>query len=116
MKVRALTTLHDWTFGKGLNNYLSGAAAVTQDINTRLNSYLGDCFFDQGAGINWFGFVGGKNELGLNLAISSTILNTEGVLTMNQLSLILTSTRQFLVQYSVNTIYGPVNETVTVAI
>ena len=116
MIVRALDINKDWQFGKGLNDYKSNADAVAQDIATRLNSFLGDCFFDQGAGINWFGFLGGKNQLQLNLAISSTILNTSGVQTMLQLSVNLSVTRKLTVSYAVTTTFGPVQDTVQVQI
>lgn len=116
MIVRALDATHDWEFGKGLNDYKSAADAVAQDIYTRLNSFLGDCFFDQSAGIDWLGFLGGKNQLGLNLAISATILNTAGVASMTQLSVNLSTTRRFTVQYSVMTTFGPASGTVAISI
>lgn len=116
MKVRALTATGDWTFGKGANDYKSGNNAVAQLIQTRLYSFLGDCFFDQGAGINWFGFLGGKDQLGLNLAISATIANTENVLRLNQLSVNLTSTRRISISYNVTTSFSTLSNTVVVQI
>jgi hypothetical protein len=113
MRVRAITATGDWTFGAGQNNYKTGKNAVAQSIQTRLSSFLGDCFFDLGAGIDWLNFLNGsKNQLALNLAISSIILNTEGVLTMVQLSVNLNHvTRNFSVSYTVNTIFGTVQQT-----
>lgn len=115
MIVRALNSSGDWTFGAGLNNYKSARAAVAQDIQTRLSSFLGDCFFDLGAGIDWLNFLGGsKNQLALNLAISAVILNTEGVTSMVQLSSNLDPvTRNFSVSYTVGTVYGLISGTVT---
>lgn len=120
MIVRALTSLGDWTFGAGKNNYLSENAAVAQSIGTRLASWLGDCFFATNAGIDWFTFLGGsKNQLALELAINAVILNTQsdgvnvvtGIVSSNfNLN---DSTRQFSVTYSVGTIFGPVNGVVT---
>ena len=97
---------NDWTFGSGQNNYLSNNDAVAQIIKTRLLSFLGDCFFDITAGIDWFNFLGGKNAIALNLAISSVILNTTNVTSILQLSVNLTSNRLFSVSYRVQTTYS----------
>lgn len=114
MRVRALDSNGDWTFGKGQNDYKVNRDAVAQDIQTRLSSFLGDCFFDLGAGIDWLNFLAGsKNQLALNLAISAVILNTEGVFQMVQLSAGLDDiTRRFTVSYTVGTIYGQVSAVV----
>lgn len=109
MIVRALDSTGDWTFGNGLSNYLSANAAVAQSIQTRVLSFLGDCFFDATAGIDWFNLLGSKNQIGLNLAISSTILNTENVTGILQLSVVLNELRNFSVSYSVQTTYSVVN-------
>lgn len=106
--VRALDpTEKDWTFGKGKNNYLIDLNAIVQNINTRLNCFLGDCFFDLSAGIDWFTFLASKNQAALALAISTTILNTEGVTGIRQLSINLEdTTRDFSVSYQVQTVYS----------
>lgn len=116
MIVRALDSTGDWTYGQGTNNYLSGNAAVAQTIRTRLNSFLGDCFFDLGAGINWFSFLGSKNELGLNLAVSAVILNTANVISLTQLSINLNSNRLCTIAYTVQTTYSATNDQVVIAI
>lgn len=106
MIVRALDDNGDWTFGKGRNNYLSLNKAVVQNINTRLKSFLGDCFFDAGAGIDWFTRLGGKDELALNLDISTVILNTADVLALLELTVSTDSARVFRAQYQVLTVYS----------
>lgn len=114
--VRALDTNGDWMYGQSLNDYLTANAAVAQNIQTRLNSFLGDCFFDLGAGINWIGFLGGKNELGLNLAVSAVILNTANVTSLVQLSITLNSQRQVSISYTVQTTYSTASATVQISI
>lgn len=105
-RVRALDTDGDWLFGKGANDYFQGNDAIMQNIKTRLSMFLGDCFFDLGAGIDWFNFLGSKNKTPLALAISATILNTAFVTGMLQLSLTLSSTRVLSIRYQVQTVYS----------
>lgn len=116
MRVRALDAVNDWTYGKGQNNYKQARAAISQNIQTRVSSFLGNCFFDLGAGIDWFTFLGGsKDQVALNLAISSVILNTQYVQSILSLSINLSSDRNFTVIYSVNTVFGVVQNLVTFA-
>ena len=109
MRVRALDGTHDWTFGKGRNNYLRDNAAVAQNIDTRLNSFLGDCLFDSGAGIDWFNLLGNKNRLALNLAVSAVILNTAYVSGILQLSINLDSARNLTITYRVQTVFSRIS-------
>jgi hypothetical protein len=113
MRVRSLDSNGDWTFGQGLLDYKTGNDAIAQSIKTRLNSFLGDCFFNLGAGIDWFNLIGSKNEIGLNLAISTTILNTENVTGILELSTTLDNNRVFTVNYQVQTTYSSLNGTFT---
>lgn len=105
--VRALNQNNDWLFGKSLNYYLSGNDAIKQNIKTRLLSFLGDCFFDITAGIDWFNLLSGsKNELVLNLNVSSIILNTTGVTGILQLNISLNAQRGSSISYKVQTVYS----------
>lgn len=107
MRVRALDANGDWTFGRGTNDYLVDLKAIEQNISTRLKSFLGDCFFDINAGIDWFGFLGGKDQLGLNLAVRAVILNTDGVTALTQFSVELNhTTRLFTMTYGVTTVFS----------
>lgn len=107
MRVRALDGTGDWTFGKGKNDYLTKNKAVAQNIQTRILCFLGDCFFDLNSGIDWFSFLGSKELVALNLAISSTILNTQDVTGMRQLRIDLSPvTRKLTIQYQVQTTYS----------
>lgn len=118
MRVRALDSSGDWTYGAGQNNYAQAQAAAELMIQTRVLSFLGDCFFDLGAGIAWFSYLGNtgaQDELSLQLAISATILNTPDengnqiVLGLQQLSVVLNrQTRNLAVQYQAVTIFSTV--------
>lgn len=112
MIVRALDGNHDWTFGKGKNNYLSANKAIVQNIDTRLNSFLGDCFFALDAGLDWFNLLGSKDQLALELAVRAVILNTDDVTGIVSLNINLVhSTRAITMTYTVNTIYSISNNT-----
>lgn len=106
MIVRALDDLEDWTYGKGKNDYRSGILATAQNIQTRVSSFLYDCFFATNEGIDWFNLLGGKNQLALNLAVSTTILNTENVTGLQQLSINLDVSRVIRIIYNVQTSYS----------
>lgn len=112
MIVRALNADNDWEFGRGQNDYKSGNDAISQNIQTRLSSFLGDCFFDQSAGLDWFNLLGSKNLLALKLAINAAILNTEGITSIVSVDVLLeASTRLVTITYKVETIYTLVSTT-----
>lgn len=113
MRVRALDAEGDWEFGKGQNDYKTANKAVAQNLQTRLKSFLGNCFFDASAGIDWFTFLGGKDTLALQLAISAVILNTDNILGIIDLTTSLSTDRVFSLFYKVTTSFGIVIETVS---
>lgn len=105
MSVRQIDGNNDWTFGRGKSNYLRYNDAVAQNIKTRLQSFLGDCFFDSQAGLDWYNLLGSFNQLALELAISSIILNTPEVTGIVYLNITRTSGRKILLSYKVNSVY-----------
>lgn len=115
MIVRSLDVNGDWQFGKGKNDYLSANKAIVQNIATRLNSFLGDCFFALDAGLDWFNLLGSKDQLALELAVRSVILNTDGVTAIVDVSINLEeTTRRINMKYTVETVYTVANQTVPV--
>lgn len=110
--VRAIDDTGDWLFGKGGQDYKRNKQAVAQNIRTRLNMFLGDCFFATNDGIDWWNLLGGKNQLAIQLAVSTTIINTEGVQSLLQLSAVLDATRTLSLQYSVQTPFGTTTDTI----
>jgi len=114
MIIRNLDGNHDWTFGKGRNDYKRNIPAVALNIETRLLEFLGDCFFDMGKGIDWFNLLGSKDQPSLQLAISSVILNTQDVTGLLNLSTNLNpTTRALTVSYEVQTALGTAASTFT---
>ncbi len=108
MSVRALDADHDWTFGKGRNDYKYYNNAVQQNIQTRVLSFLGDCFFATNKGIDWFNLLGTKDDTNLLLAIAAQILNDEEVTGLLQLSANTSTDRVLTVSYQVQTVYSTV--------
>lgn len=106
MIVRALDKDGDWTFGQGLSNYLVNIDALAQVIQTRIKSYLANCFFDLGAGIPWDQRLSqkGTEEL-LKSDVYNIIINTDGVLgiTSHEINVV---NRRAYIRSIVESIYG----------
>jgi hypothetical protein len=108
MIIRALDANHDWVFGSGKSNYLKNDDAIALNIDTRLLSWVGDCFFDMGAGIDWLNLLGsiGKQEI-LQLNLKRVILQSYGVTGINSFYVTLNSARLFQASYNISTIFSP---------
>lgn len=106
MIVRAVDAQNDWMFGKGRNDYKTGKYALEQNLSTRLNSYLGDCFFAISEGLDWFNLLGSKNQLALEFAVRALILNTENVTGIVSLDINLDSiSRRITMTYVLNSVF-----------
>lgn len=106
MIFRALDDNHDWMWGKGKSDFLTVNAAIGANIKTRLLSWVGDCFFDQNAGIDWWNRLGSKNQRALlELDLKRVILQSEGVTGIVSFDTNLTG-RRFTASYVVSTVYS----------
>lgn len=106
MLFRDLDANGDWRFGAGLSNLASQNDAIALNIRTRVLSWMGDCFFDMKAGIDWVNRLGSKNQATLlDLDLRRIILETEGVTGLVQFDIVYQN-RIFTANYTVNTIYG----------
>jgi len=106
MIVRSIDNVGDWNFGKGRNDYKRLVDAIQQSVRTRLQSFLGDCFFAQTEGIDWFNLLGAKDTTELGLAISAIILNTPDVTKIENFSFNTDENRNVTFQYEIQTVYG----------
>lgn len=104
MRVRALQN-KDWTFGKGQQNYKLDEDAIAQNVQTRIMSFLGDCFFDTTAGIDWWNLLGRGTEQELLRSIQLVILGTEGVVGINSVDFY-NQDRKLNVTYDIQTIFS----------
>lgn len=107
MIIRSIDGTQDWQFGQGKQNYKTNQAAIAENIQTRLMSFLNDCWFDLGAGIDWFrllGTPGTKEEI--VLTCRSKILLSYGVLRVNDVSLLIDSNKRSLtLSMNIDTIF-----------
>lgn len=106
MITRSIDNSGDWNYGQGIQDYLSGNLAIAQNIDTRLSSFLGNCFFAVNDGLDWNNLLNKNNQTSINLAVSACILNTAGVTGIRQLLVNVSSQRNITVKYQVQTVYS----------
>lgn len=117
MIIRAIDETGDWTFGKGKQNYKTGAAAIAQDVQTKLLQFLGEAFWDTAAGIDWINLMRQKNRQNqIALSCRAVILKAQGVVRVSEVSVSFNeASRGLLIKYSLDTIYSRnVSQTVEV--
>ena len=107
MLFRGLDANNDWQFGRGLESYVSNEQAVGLNIKTRILSFLGNCFFDILAGINWFVYFGtpGQSQQIL-LSTQAVILQSYGVTKVNNINLNQKPDGSAIINFNINTIYS----------
>ncbi len=108
MKIRALDGNHDFMFGKGLSSYNFNNQAIGENIQTRLMSWLNDCWFDADAGLDWPRLLGSRNTKSLiELSVRAIILQSYGVLRVTKIILDFQGeARNLVLNYSVDTIFS----------
>jgi hypothetical protein len=104
---RQLTSLGDWTFGRGTATYARTEKAIELNIRTRLLSWKGDCFFAQQDFVDWFSRLDRGQVANLNSELQTVILQSFGVVAINSFSAVLNNaTRVVLINYNIATIYS----------
>jgi len=106
MTIRALDKNGDWTFGMGRQNYLNGPAAIAQDVQTKIQSWLNDTFWSMDFGVDWRNLLGGKDQAGILMQVRTMILKSSGIVKINSVQANLDSNRRLFISWSVNTIYS----------
>ena len=107
MIIRNSTTLGDFTFGKGLSDYLTNENAILHNIKTRLLSWKGDCFYAEAEGVDYNNLldVGTKNLLDSDE--KRIILQSEGVIKINNFESTLdNSERAYSGEATITSIFG----------
>lgn len=108
MAIRALNGQHDWTFGMGKNSYLQDEKEIVENLETRVLSFLGDCFFATDEGIDWFNLLGSLNKRAeeIEYKVQEVIKNTPGVVGINSVDVVTGANRKLTIQYSIDTIFS----------
>lgn len=105
---RSLDASHDWNFGQGLQSYVTGEQAIGLNIQTRILSFLGNCFFDTLAGINWLIYFGTPGQTQqILLSVQACILQSYGVTKVNQVTLNESATKQITLTFNIYDIFSP---------
>lgn len=109
MSVSRVTADGDWTFGRSLNDYITGSDEIAQNVVTRLRFFQQDWFLDVQAGIDWFTILGSKsNEQVIRAEISRVTLNTQGVTEVNTIEFVVNREQRTL---TVNLTYTDIYRT-----
>ena len=105
MIMRNLDINGDIVFGNGIQDYLTTQNAIALNIKTRLLSFLNNCVWDMAAGIDWLNYLKtpGKEQQ-IILAVKSIILQSYGVVSVNQVSVNVTG-RSLYLSYNANSIF-----------
>lgn len=105
MILRAVDDSGDWVFGKGGSSYKREDGVIAQNIKTRYLEWVGDCFFNKDAGIDWNNRLDYSSREALELDIRRIILQSEGVAELLSLSVSFKN-RIFKVSYAIKTIFS----------
>lgn len=105
MIFRNLDANGDWTFGQGLSNYAKAELAIDLNIKTRILSWVGNCFFDLPAGIDWLTRLDKGQQQNLVNDLTALILQSYGVVAVNSIGYNLDAERVITVTYNIQTIY-----------
>lgn len=108
MKFRALDADRDWTFGAGLQSYLTEEDAIAEDTRTALKIFLGEVFFALDFGIDWWNLIGGRGDAEQNIVLQSRqmISSRDGVTRINSVDALLDrDTRGLSVAFDVDTVF-----------
>ena len=107
MKIRALSSTGDFTFGSGNANYATEERAIAQNIASQIRSWKNDCFFDFEAGIDWLNRLDKGQKDNLMNDIKILLIQTEGVVKISSVSVNENrDTRALTMTYNVDTIYS----------
>lgn len=79
------TIAGDWTFGQGRQNFLTTDRAIAENLRTRLQCFLADCFWAVDFGVDWWNLLGSRNpsaEVGIILQCRQMVAESYGVVTI----------------------------------
>ncbi len=96
----------DWVYGSGRNDYVSENQEIALNVETRILSFLGDCFFAADEGIDWFNLLDYRYQDRLELAVQDVVIKTPGVTGINSVDVLTGANRKITISYDIQTIYS----------
>lgn len=107
MIVSALDKNHDWGFGRGRANYITGGVAIAQKVKCRILSFKNDNPLNMDDNIDWFYLLSEKNtEQEILREIERVTLATDGVMRITALAMeVNKATRSQKIELSIETVY-----------
>lgn len=116
MKVRALDKNDDWTFGRGLVNYIDGHDAIVQKVICRIRSFKNDNPLNMDENIDWIKLLGERNKSDDILReVERVTLSTDGVVKINSITHVIDYTKRTAkILLDFETIYSSSTEEVTI--
>lgn len=106
MRFRIIDDNDDWTFGRGIQSYAQELQALMLNLKTRILSWVGDCFFDTTANIDWKNLLGVNTRKQIENAVKATTFKTPGVLRINSINIDVDTQRSATIQMVIDTVYG----------
>lgn len=114
MRVRALDSNGDFTFGRGKANYITSKKAIAQTVSTRIKSFANDNPLAMDSNIDWNDLLGRKGtEDTILRELERVVIQTDGVIRVTQLEVVKTERRVQSILLSYDTIYDD-NETLEI--
>jgi hypothetical protein len=108
MIIRGVTATNDWIFGNGLNSYFIDEAAIEANLKTRLLEWVGDCFFNVLAGVDWKNRLDYGQQANLAVEIKQVVLQSYGVVSILAFQANFSSSTRFdSITMTLQTIYSP---------
>ena len=105
MSVRKLDKNGDWTFGQGLGNYIKNDDEIVQNVTTRVKSFKNDYFLDTEQYIDWLNDLAFKGNEDLIISnIRRVVAETNGILRVNDVSLLNNTNRNATININFDTI------------
>lgn len=107
MIFRALDADGDWIFGNGINSFLTDAAAMVENLKTRIRTWKRECFFALDLGPDWDNYLGIGTQGLLEVDIRRVILGSDGVIRIDDFTSTLDrGARALTVQANLLTVFG----------
>lgn len=106
MKFRGIDANGDWLMGQGVGSYAQDQAALALDIEARIRSWKGGCFFAPDDGIDYTNLLEKGRQNDFIAEMSNAIMQTPEVVKINSVVTNLNpKTRGMSMTYDIQTIY-----------